>query len=325
MDTPLISIVIPVYGVEKYIEQCARSLFEQTYPNIEYIFVNDCTQDSSMGVLFSVLADYPHREHLVKVIQHEENKGLAKTRYDGFLAAKGDYITSCDSDDWLDVKACELLVNKAESDNADIVVYGYHHYYSETKIINYSIFNHSSSDLLSDLFLGRLNPCIHTCIFKRFFIDNDLIHAPAADMAEDLVFTVQLFYNAERISFLNQSLYYYRQNEKSISHSIDEKAYFSRCEGLYKNTEQIIAYLRDRHIEDKYQHEIVHLKHVVKTMIMPVLYIPAAFSLWRRLYPEIVPKVIFGGMYSFRTRILYFLTAIGLYPFYHRIKYAEKR
>lgn len=325
MDTPLLSIVVPIYGVEKYIEQCARSLFEQTYSNIEYVFVNDCTQDSSMDVLFSVLADYPHREHQVKVIHHTENMGLAKTRYDGLLAAKGDFITSCDSDDWLEINTCEVLVNKAKNENADIVVYGYHHYYNETKVINYSTFYLTSSGPLSDLFFGRLNPCIHTCLFKRFFIDTDLIHTPAADMAEDLVFTVQLFYNAERISFLNLPLYYYRQNEKSISHSIDEKACFSRCEGLYKNTEQIITFLRDRHIEDKYQREILHLKHVVKTMIMPVLYIPSAFSLWKRIYPEIVTEVIWGNHYSLKTRFLYFFTDIGLYPIYLKLKYLSKK
>ena len=78
-----VSIVVPIFGVEKYIERCARSLFEQTYDKIEFIFVNDCTNDSSIVILHKVIKDYPIRHRDIKVISHESNRGLAAARNTG--------------------------------------------------------------------------------------------------------------------------------------------------------------------------------------------------------------------------------------------------
>ena len=75
-----VSVCTPVYGVEAFIERCARSLFTQSYKNIEYIFVNDCTPDRSMEVLQQVLSDYPERKDSVKIVNHKTNRGLVAAR-----------------------------------------------------------------------------------------------------------------------------------------------------------------------------------------------------------------------------------------------------
>ena len=75
-----VSILVPVYNVEKYISKCAISLFEQTYSNIEYVFVNDCTKDRSIDVINNILLNYPARQGQVKIIEHEKNKGVAAAR-----------------------------------------------------------------------------------------------------------------------------------------------------------------------------------------------------------------------------------------------------
>ena len=77
---PKVSVSVPIYNVEKYIEKCVRSLFEQTLDDIEYIFVNDCTPDKSMDILRRVLVEYPQRQEQVKVIDHKVNKGSATVR-----------------------------------------------------------------------------------------------------------------------------------------------------------------------------------------------------------------------------------------------------
>ena len=94
---PFVSVIVPIYGVEKYIERCARSLLEQTIENIEYIFVNDCTKDNSIAILESVIKEYPHREHQVRIIHHGTNKGLPQARKTGLLNAHGEYIAHCDN------------------------------------------------------------------------------------------------------------------------------------------------------------------------------------------------------------------------------------
>ena len=99
---PKVSVIIPVYNVEKYIERCARSLLEQSLKDIEYIFVDDCSPDNSITMLENILKEYPERQPLVKILFHEPNRGLAYTRQEGVDAAKGEYIIHCDSDDWVE-------------------------------------------------------------------------------------------------------------------------------------------------------------------------------------------------------------------------------
>ena len=95
---PKVSVLVPVYGVEKYIERCARSLFEQTLDDMECIFVDDCTPDDSMQVLVKILSEYPRRKEQVKIIHHETNQGLPAARQSGLKIATGEYIAHCDSD-----------------------------------------------------------------------------------------------------------------------------------------------------------------------------------------------------------------------------------
>ena len=120
---PEVSVCIPVYGVEKYIERCARSLFEQTMTDgIEFIFVNDCTTDKSIEILERILAEYPGRQAQTKIIHHATNKGLVAARNTGLAHATGDYIIHCDSDDWVDLNFYESLYKKAVETGADVVV-----------------------------------------------------------------------------------------------------------------------------------------------------------------------------------------------------------
>ena len=91
---PKVSVIIPIYGVEKYIERCARSLFEQTLDDIEFVFVNDCTQDKSMEVLQTIIDKYPNRKGQVRIVHHEVNKGKGralKTAFQFYLENKKQY------------------------------------------------------------------------------------------------------------------------------------------------------------------------------------------------------------------------------------------
>ena len=121
MEEVLVSVVVPVFGVEKYIERCARSLFEQTLPEMEFIFVDDCTKDRSIEILERVLEEYPHRHGQIHIVHHENNKGLPQARKTGIQLAKGQYIAHCDSDDWVDRDMYRSMYNVARCKNADIV------------------------------------------------------------------------------------------------------------------------------------------------------------------------------------------------------------
>jgi glycosyltransferase involved in cell wall biosynthesis len=106
----MISVIIPIYNSAKYLERCVVSLFIQTLADIEYIFVDDCSNDNSIGILYKTICCYPSRQNQVKIIQLHKNVGAAKARSIGLKIATGEYITYCDSDDWLSENMYEIGV-----------------------------------------------------------------------------------------------------------------------------------------------------------------------------------------------------------------------
>ena len=122
---PKVSVIVPVYGVEKYIERCARSLFEQTLDDIEYLFIDDCTTDRSIEILQQVLEEYPQRKPQVTIHRMEQNSGQAAVRKWGMQNATGEYVIHCDSDDWVDTDMYRAMYEKAKEEDADVVLCGF--------------------------------------------------------------------------------------------------------------------------------------------------------------------------------------------------------
>ena len=117
-----VSFVVAIYNVAAYIEQCVRSLYEQTLEDIEIVLVDDCSPDDSMEIALRVLEEYPHRKSQVKVVRHEENLLVARTRHDGLDVSIGQYVIFIDGDDYVEPQMGELMYEKALVENADMVV-----------------------------------------------------------------------------------------------------------------------------------------------------------------------------------------------------------
>lgn len=131
MDS-LISIIVPVYNTENYLEKCLYSLVNQTYKNIEIIIIDDGSPDNSMNIIQKfVLAD-----NRVKVIS-QKNQGLSGARNTGMNNANGDYIMFIDSDDWIEIDTCEKAINASEKYNADVVFWPYIKEFSDLQKDNY--------------------------------------------------------------------------------------------------------------------------------------------------------------------------------------------
>ena len=122
MKIPAVSVLVPVYNVSKYIERCAHSLFQQTFDDIEYVFVNDCSPDDSIKKLQKVIEQYPNRKKRVQIIHHDKNRGASVSRNTCLENSTGKYIQFIDSDDWIESDMIETMYNKAETESADIVV-----------------------------------------------------------------------------------------------------------------------------------------------------------------------------------------------------------
>ena len=206
-----ISIIVPIYGVEAYIEQCARSLFSQSWKDIEFVFVNDGTPDNSMEVLAEVLKAYPSRKEQVKII-NKPNGGLPQARKSGVEVATGDYIMHVDSDDWIAPLAVEKLARKAIDTDADVI-----HYY--VKKVKGDGRYHISKDkdygdpLLYQAQMLRFHSHGYMCnkLMKRSLYSAELFW-PRYNMHEDMVLSGQLLSRAKTLVLIPEPLYMYRRD-----------------------------------------------------------------------------------------------------------------
>lgn len=220
-----ISIIVPVYGVEKYIERCAKSLFEQTYSNIEYIFVDDCTKDKSIELLMAVLSEYPHRKEQVKLIQHEFNRGLSAARNTGMLHTTAEYIMHIDSDDFVDVTLVEKCVEKVKSTDADIVYVGRKLVYSNLIKESYLPICDDISKWKYNLLSGKFPHTVWGSLIKKsIYIDNNISAIEGLHQGEDFAVMCRLAYYVKSIAVINEPLYnylirtnIYKYNRKTLS------------------------------------------------------------------------------------------------------------
>lgn len=235
--SPKVSLLIPIYCVEKRIERCAVSLFEQTYENIEYIFVNDCTSDNSIGILKTVMKKYPNRLSAIKIINHERNMGLASARNTAVDNATGDFVLHVDSDDYLSIDAVEKMINQQRLDDSDIVNSGYIVYH-ESYRENWDIPDFDSTkDFTINLLSRKIPVCVAGRLIRRsLYIENNIRAIDGVNMAEDYAVSPLLAYFAKRISTIHYFLYHYDYtNEASYSHTFSE----SKCSQMWRVLESL--------------------------------------------------------------------------------------
>lgn len=216
---PQVSIIVPVYNVSKFIERCARSLFEQTFDNVEFVYVNDCSPDNSIEILRIVLSEYPQRQSQVKIIDHEHNRGLASARNTGLKASSGEYILHVDSDDYIELDTVELLYQKAIADKADIVACDFYLDWVKAKKIWEQPFHDSAKEYTKKTVSAELIPSLWAKLIRReLYFDNNIWGFEGIDMGEDYVLTTRLCYFAKKISKVEKPLYHYNQiNENAFS------------------------------------------------------------------------------------------------------------
>lgn len=205
----LVSILVPIYGVEKYIEKCVVSLFEQDYKNIEYIFINDCTKDKSIEVLKEVLERYPERKPFVKIINHDTNRGLASARNTAIANSSGEFVFVVDSDDWISTTTISKAVNLAVSDDSDIVNVGVNVHYEDRIVSKIASFKSKEDNILALLDKSVYCNIWGRLIKRSLFVDNEIKCIDGANMGEDFCQITKLMYFANKVSYVNEPLYSY--------------------------------------------------------------------------------------------------------------------
>lgn len=234
MQTPYkVSILVPIYGVEKYIERCAISLFEQTYECIEYIFVNDCTKDKSVEVLQKVLERYHNRKCQVNIINHEVNKGLAGSRNTAVEAATGDFLFHVDSDDWVERKMVEACVKKQIETNADIVSFDWETHWAKKTTFTQRVDFASPTEMAKGALTHDFNIWARM-IRRSLYINNNIRCALGCGMGEDYAVTSRLAFYAKKTTVLHEYLQHYDcTNSNSYTFNVNEER-FKQLMGSYE-------------------------------------------------------------------------------------------
>ena len=252
-----VSILIPVYGVEDYIERCARSIFEQTYPNIEYIFCDDCSPDQSISVLRRVMKDYPLRAKHTRILRHKKNRGLAAARNTLVEACRTDWLMHVDSDDWVEHDAVSLLVKKQSKTKADIV-WGdliKRSHQKEEYVTN------PDATYKKDIICKLLDCTVfhHICgklIRKSIYDDFNIKAVDGIDMGEDWYVVIPLYYHATEYAKVNHCIVHYERRRSQALTAKRERLDVNYLQSDYPAVDIIWSFLEN--IETSWKQYLVN-------------------------------------------------------------------
>ena len=227
---PKVSVIIPVYNVEKYLEECLQSVCKQTLKEIEIICINDGSTDNSR----QILKDFAKKDKRIVLIE-QENRGVSIARNNGLRAAKGKYIAFVDSDDMVEPDFFEKLYLAAEKYNVDIAAGGYKSMNQKGKIKTTSKF--SKTGKITDA-TKRLEALLYIAyiwnkLYKKELIINNQIYFPEHRTYEDMFWTPAVAIKAQSVCTVPNTFYIYRYNENSITNTtlIDEQKHKNLKEG----------------------------------------------------------------------------------------------
>lgn len=281
-DKPLVSVCVPVYNVAPYIEQCARTLFEQSYPTIEFVFVNDASTDDSMAILRRVAVDYPDAR--VVYLDNDRNRGLAYTRRRSIETASGEYICCVDSDDWVERNMVERLVAAALSSHALMVECGFFRH-TTTHVERVSPVPVASFDeVLRDL------PCnnIWAKLYHRSLFADASVFAPEGlDFTEDRHVLTRLRYAEQAYLLSSECLYHYRANRSGSVATIRGDRHFRCTMVFYRELE---AWLQQQGVYETYRATLDENKTFAKAFLMRYCYDNQVCRQYASLYLDVTPQ-----------------------------------
>jgi len=250
-----VSVIIPFYRSEKYIERCAISLFKQTLNEIEFIFVDDNTPDKSMEILQNTIKRYCMEEK-VKVFHHDKNLGVSAARNTGLLHAVGVYIGYCDSDDWVEPEMFEILYNSAMMEDADLsccdIMFSYSslnkRFYRFTK---FDPFN--KTQLLQNYLSSGWNLIYNILAKKSLYVKWNLKYPDNIRHCDDFYLSTLLLYYTNKCVYVGQALYYYNiENIQSITHNLNSKTQNDEIEVCTR----LIEFFKSRNNFDIYRKQL---------------------------------------------------------------------
>lgn len=293
----LVSVIVPVYNVSAFIRRCAESLMRQTLADVEFIFVDDASPDDSVEILKRTLSCYLDRD--VTIVTHEFNKGLPSARNTGLSIATGDYIFHCDSDDYLETDALEILYKKAKEDNADMVWGDF--YLTFLKNERYMTVGgyDTPNDVLRAMLSGSMKYNVWNKLVRRaLYTNNEIVFPDRHGMGEDMTM-IMLASCAKKVAYVPKPVYHYvKLNTNAFSSTFSNK----HLVDIRFNADRIIAFLKERKGE-LLEEDVAIFKLSIKFPFL-ITDDEKMYRLWEEWYPESNKYITKNRSISFRSKIL---------------------
>lgn len=294
-----VSVIVPVFRAEKYIERCANSLLTQTLDNIEYIFIDDCTPDRSIDILCEVVEQYPHRKMNVKIMKMPTNSRLAAVRRCGIQLATGDYVIHCDSDDWVDSHYYERMYNQAIRDDADVVFAPVVDEYKGTSSMRKNEFlSGSGKDIVSNWY--RTNIAMFTVnklVKRNIYTENNLLPFENVNMWEDNGLMLRVLYYAKRVSSIDGSVYHYnRANASAMTNGYGRDA----VDQMIQCADLLGVFFAEKKDASLFVKTVNALKYLAKLNLITTEY--KGIREFKRIFPESNEAVNYISLDAFSTK-----------------------
>ena len=297
-----VSVIVPIYKVERFIRRCAETLFQQTLKEVQYIFIDDSTPDSSIDVLKSTLERFPERLTHVRIMHHETNKGLPAARNTGLAVAEGEYVFHCDSDDYVELNLLETMYRTAKENDADIVYSDFYLAFQNTERYMVQPTYRTPEDATVAMLSGTLKFNVWNKLVKRsLYYQNSINFPDGFAMGEDMTM-ILLAACAEKIVHLPSALYHYiKTNTNAYTQNYKSQHYID----LKYNIDRVSKYLQLK-FNEKFSDEILFLKLDAKYSLL-ISDDTNNYNVWRELFPEADTFIGKNRAVSFRRRLLQFL------------------
>ena len=284
-----VTILMPIYKVEQYLEKTLVSIFTQTYPYLDYVFVNDCSPDKSLVVLKESIAKHNIDSNRYTIINHTENEGIAVSRADCIINAKGDYVYFVDSDDWIEKDTVEQMVSATKGGTIDIVGCDYmKDYLSGETTIHHELYADSCRNNLYKCLNYEIATVLWKLLIRRDLFEKFRI-TPHVDIVEDYIMSVKLYYFANSFTAIPQAFYHYVQyNQARVSlqtlwsvtmhiKGVEEVEEFCREKGLLSDDVKHKLLLRKFNIKSNFlTKQLLNYKKYEQTF-------PEAKGIWREM------------------------------------------
>lgn len=307
MKRPAISIITPIYNVRPFVAKCVESLMNQTFKDVEFIFVDDASSDGSIDILNDIIMRHPEKN--VRVVHHEVNKGLPAARKTGFEAAIGDYILNCDGDDWVEPDMLESLYSAVVEKNADYAYCDFYLTYEHSERYQKCPEFSSPIEALKVGYLsGTAKYNVWNKLIRRSLYKGTEFPVEHRKGGEDMIM-FDVLSKANTIAYVPKALYHYiKYNENAISEKFSEQ----RLIDIRYNADHAITAVQKNCPQEDMTKEIAFFKLNVKLPFI-ISDDPEKWKIWKGWYPEANSYILKNKHLPLRTRMIQWFASKNLW------------